>query len=41
MGVACASVVVVKPLDTGAARAVATIKAAVVAVVSHRKAGMV
>lgn len=38
MGVSCASVV--KPVDTGAARAVATIKAAVVAVVSQRKAGM-
>jgi hypothetical protein len=40
MGISCASVVV-KPLEMGAARAVATIKAAVVAVVSHRKAGMV
>jgi len=40
MGVSWASLVV-KPVETGAARAVATIKAAVVAVVSQRKAGMV
>jgi len=40
MGVSWASVVV-KPVETGVARAVATMKAAVVAVVSQRKAGMV
>ena len=41
MGVSCGASVVVKLVETGAARAVATIKAAVVAVVSQRKAVMV
>lgn len=41
MGVSCGASVVVKPVETVAARAVATMKAAVVAVVSQRKAVMV